>query len=67
VKQLFSSNDSVSSKRAMAFTAFIAVLVLAFLKFDNTVILYFLSFIGGLMRLSTVDKFSNKNNAGQIK
>jgi hypothetical protein len=59
-KQLFSANDSDSSKRVMAFIAFPACIFLAFFKYDNQTIMYILGFVTVMMGLGTVDNFSQK-------
>lgn len=61
IKELFSTQDSVSSKRVIAFVAFIFVIIIAVLKYDTNTIIAFLSFIASLLGLSTIDKFSNNN------
>ncbi|MBN1185509.1 MAG: hypothetical protein JXB49_24700 [Bacteroidales bacterium] len=59
LKQLITAKSGVSSKRVMAIIALVAVLFLAFFKYDNQTIMYMLGFVTAMMGLGTVDKFNS--------
>jgi hypothetical protein len=59
LKSLFTTDNSTSSKRFLAFLFSAVVIFLAFFHYGIEVINSFLIFIASLMGLTTVEKFKN--------
>ena len=58
-KKLLGSNDNISSKRLMGLIAFICMLVMAFMRYDISIIITLIGFITALMGLGSLDKRSS--------